>query len=87
MKNIRIFCQISENQGQLLKISLIFQIVQLLEKNKNHIPNSISSQCTDVRFASFFSGGFITAIVVNPPERKLAKRTSVQWVQDELSTF
>ena len=32
-----------------------------------------------MRFSSFFSGGFITAIVVNPPERKLAKRTSVQW--------
>jgi hypothetical protein len=30
-----------------------------------------------VHIASFFSGGFITAIVVNPPERKLAKRTSV----------
>ena len=29
-------------------------------------------------FFSFFSGGFITAIVVNPPERKLAKRPSVQ---------
>ena len=35
--------------------------------------------CTEVRFASFLSGGFITAIVVNPPERKLAKRTSVKW--------
>ena len=33
--------------------------------------------CTEVRFSSLFSGGFITAIVVNPPERKLAKRTSV----------
>jgi hypothetical protein len=31
-----------------------------------------------VRFASFFSGGFITAIVVNPPEMKLAKCTSGQ---------
>ena len=30
---------------------------------------------TEVRFASFLSGGFITALVVNPPERKLAKRT------------
>ena len=29
-------------------------------------------QSTEVRFASFLSGGFITAIVVNPPERKLA---------------
>ena len=35
-------------------------------------------QCTEVRFASFFSGEFITAIIVNPPERKLAKCTSVQ---------
>ena len=33
---------------------------------------------TDVRFASSLSGEFITAIVVNPPESKLAKRTSVR---------
>ena len=39
----------------------------------------ILGYCTEVRFASSFSGGFITAIVVNPPERKLAKCTSVQW--------
>ena len=31
-----------------------------------------------MRFASLLSGGFITAVVVNPQERKLAKRTSVQ---------
>ena len=37
-----------------------------------------SARCTDVRFASFLCGEFITAIVVNPPERKLAKRTSVR---------
>ena len=37
-----------------------------------------SKQCTEVRFASFLSSGFIIAIVVNPPERKLAKYTSVQ---------
>ena len=36
-----------------------------------------ASHSTEVRFARFFSGGFITVIVVNPPERKLAKRTSV----------
>ena len=29
--------------------------------------------------ANFLSGVFITAIVVNAPERKLAKRTSVNW--------
>ena len=32
---------------------------------------------TEVRFASFLSGGFITAIIVHQ-ERKLAKRTSVR---------
>ena len=31
-----------------------------------------------VRFTSLLPGGFITATVVNPPERKVAKRTSVQ---------
>ena len=35
-------------------------------------------ECTEVRFVTFLSGGFITAIVVNPPERNLEKRTSVQ---------
>ena len=34
---------------------------------------------TEMRFSSFLSGGFLTAIVVNPPERNLAKRTSVHW--------
>jgi hypothetical protein len=38
-------------------------------------------QCSEVHFASFLSGGFITAIVVYPPERKLAKRTSVQFIK------
>ena len=33
--------------------------------------------CTEVRFANFLSSGFITDKVVNPPERKLAERTSV----------
>ena len=32
-----------------------------------------------MRCASFISCGFITATVENPPERKLAKRTFVQW--------
>jgi hypothetical protein len=39
-----------------------------------------ATQCTEVRFASFFSGEFITATVVNPPERRLAKRTSMQGI-------
>jgi hypothetical protein len=32
---------------------------------------------TEVRFASFLSDGFTTMAVINPPESKLAKRTSV----------
>ena len=35
---------------------------------------------TEVRSASFLSSGFTTMAVINQPERKLAKRTSVQWV-------
>jgi hypothetical protein len=36
---------------------------------------SDSLNCTDVRFASFLSGGFTTMAVMNPPEKKLEKRT------------
>ena len=39
------------------------------------------NHCTKVRFASFLSGGFITAIAVNLPERKLAKCTSVHCMK------
>ena len=49
-----------------------------LHKHKSEVHEGEKPhQCTEVRFSSFFSGGFITAIVVNPPERKLAKRMSV----------
>ena len=37
-----------------------------------------TAQCTEVRFASFLSGGFTTMAVMNPPEKKLEKCTSVQ---------
>ena len=36
-------------------------------------------QCTEVRLASLLSGGFTNMAVINPPERNLAKCTSVQW--------
>ena len=39
--------------------------------------NANLNQRTEVRFASFFSGGFTTMALINPPERKLVKRTSV----------
>ena len=48
-----------------------------LAKKTQHFPH-----CTKVRFASFQSGGFITVTIVNPPKRKLAKRTSVHCPKD-----
>ena len=42
-----------------------------------------SVQCREMLFASFLSGVFITAIIVNPPERKLAKRTFMKKLPTE----
>jgi hypothetical protein len=36
-------------------------------------------QCTEVRFASLLSSGFTAMAVINPLEKKMANRTSVQW--------
>ena len=33
-------------------------------------PTNKKGQCTDVRFASFLSGGFTTMAVIDPPEKK-----------------
>ena len=52
-----------------------------MEVTKRNIIESL--QCTEVRFASFLSGGYIYVIVVN----QLAKRTSVQWLEEQLSMF
>ena len=43
----------------------------------------ISVHYTEVRFVSFLSGGFITAILVNPSETKLAKThlCEVAWCE------
>ena len=43
------------------------------------LPKRTSVQCTQVRFASFLSGGVSTMAVINLPERKLPKRTSVHY--------
>ena len=42
---------------------------------------------TEVRFASFLSFGFTTMAVINPPEKKLAKRTSVDRFEKHQSTL
>ena len=44
-----------------------------------YILDLLLQHCTEVRFASLLSGGFITAIAVNPPEKKLANQTSVRF--------
>ena len=44
----------------------------------SEVPYS-TNQYTEVHFASFLSGWFITAKVVNPPERKLAKRCALYF--------
>ena len=46
--------------------------------NPSEVPYS-SNQYTEVRFVSFLSGEFTTIAVINPPERKLEKRTTVHW--------
>ena len=39
-----------------------------------------SAQCTEVRFASFLSGGFTTTVVMYPPEKKVENCTSVDCI-------
>ena len=51
---------------------------------KEHVLGQ-TRDCTEVRFVSFLSGGFITMAVKNPSESKLAKRTAVDW-NEELQT-
>ena len=56
-------------------------------ENFHQSPKYYAKHCTEVRFASLLSGGFITAIVLNPPESKLAKRTCVQRLKTMLWLF
>ena len=54
----------------------ILKIITPTRKEAN-----ILDQCTEVRFASLLSGEFTTMTVINPPEKKLAKRTSEQCLK------
>ena len=38
----------------------------------------VLARCTEVRFASFLSGGFTTMAVINLQEKKLSKGISVR---------
>ena len=62
-----------------------FMKSSFLPKYERKIVRISALQCTEVGFARFLSGGFITAIVVNQPERKLAKRKTVQWCTGQKS--
>ena len=54
-----------------------FHAVVVFALGKNLLFKSVLGHCTEVRFASLLSGGFSTMAVLNPPERKQSKRTSV----------
>ena len=41
----------------------------------------LPSRCTEVHFASLLSGGFPTIALINPPEKKMAKPTSVHCIR------
>ena len=64
-------CKYLQERG-LLALSMYTHIAHLSTYFESSV-HLCAAQCTEVRFASFFSGGFINAIVVNPMERKLAK--------------
>ena len=70
---IYIFFILHRNQEQSLVLAL---------KDEGEGVDSI--HCNMVRFAIFLSSGIITAMVVNLPERKLTKGTSVHWSGDRL---
>ena len=86
--NVPIFCRqystLSHGSGKYSEAKQIGSV-----QGRNHRENLVAtsamvvgricSHCTEVRFASFLSGGFTTMAVMNPPEKKLEKRTSVHW--------
>ena len=58
-------------------VPIILYTIHLENHTQEGAPHS-----TEVQFVSFLSGGFTTMTVINPPERKLAKRISVHCVMD-----
>ena len=63
--------------------SLFFLIYQKSRQSTKwyFVTKIFLTYCTEVRFASFLSGGFTTMAVMNPPEKKLEKRTYVHCVK------
>ena len=68
LQNYQNFIEITANMIYLVALGLGLKCLCKVHLN---------TQCTEVCFASWPSGGFTTMAVINPPESKLAKRTSV----------
>ena len=77
MKKLRFFCFFGFSFHMMYRLFLYIHGIISSESWTRFHPNYYAHHCTEVHFASFLSGGFITAIVVSSPKRKLAKRTSV----------
>ena len=59
----------------MLCTTVHFTLYRIMSGGKHRLMDTLFlNHCTEVRYASFLSGGFINVIVVNPPERRLAKR-------------
>ena len=64
-------------QSILFHFTMPFMIIFGSWTSIQNCQSYLDAHCKDVRFVSFLSAGFITAIVVFSPDKKLAKHTSV----------
>jgi hypothetical protein len=62
----------------MLRINSFHPACSTIGENTVYSTDFCPDQSTEVLFASFLSGGFTTMAVMNPLEKKLAKRTFVQ---------
>ena len=67
----------AEHWGFHMRYCLFLKIAWFFQNLSKDWRVEVAEHCTEMRFASFLSGGFTTIAVINPPEKKLAKRTSV----------
>ena len=78
LQNYQNFIEITANMIYLVALGLGLKCLRKVHLN---------TQCTEVRFASWLPGGFTTMAVINPPERKLTNRTSVDWSESSMLPF
>ena len=68
------FCQLA-----ILSLNYVFPVDVFLPRHLLNIYSNESIDQTEVLLPVSFPVNFITAIVVNPPEKKLVKCSSVHW--------